>query len=327
MKLGARVAVGALVVCTAFTSCGLLLRHRHAAAKERAASAAAHEAKLAEAIGLVCPQVEDTQQDGRLQDDDIDELSGLVASRRHPGMYWVHNDSGDNARIFAIDVQGRLLAEVELPNADATDIEDIALAQGQAGAPDLLYLADTGDNFQRRKKVQLYRVEEPTIPRGGPKLDLVRTAEVLDVVYEDDAHDAETLLIDPRTADLFLVTKANLLSREQWVGVYRIAHEDLTAKQPLIARKVASIPLGHATAGDVAPDGSAILVRNYRGVMYWPRAEGDTIAQALGKPGCRLPVADGNRQGEAIGFTSDMRAYVTITEGGGSSILRYPFSR
>jgi hypothetical protein len=324
MKLGVRVAVWALVLCATLTAGALLARRRHAAAKEHAASVAAREARAA-AAGLVCPTVAPVRVEGHVQDDDIDELSGLVASRRRPGMYWVHNDSGDDARAFAIDVQGHLLAELTLSNADATDIEDIALERGKEGEPDVLYLADMGDNFRRREKVQLYRIAEPVVPQDSAPLELTREAQVIEVAYEDGAHDAEALLLDPRSGDLFLVTKASPLSREEWVGVYRVARAALLAEQPVVARKVASIPVGPATAGDVAPDGSAIIVRNYRGALYWPRAQGDTIAQALAKPACRLPIAEADRKGEAIGFTPDMRAYVTSTEGGHSAIFRYAF--
>ena len=37
----------------------------------------------------------------------INEMSGMVKSRKAPDRYWVHNDSGDTARIFAITSEGR----------------------------------------------------------------------------------------------------------------------------------------------------------------------------------------------------------------------------
>ena len=42
---------------------------------------------------------------GTVEHDALDEVSGLVKSERGD-FYWVHNDSGDSARLFAIDAAG-----------------------------------------------------------------------------------------------------------------------------------------------------------------------------------------------------------------------------
>ncbi|NLT76895.1 MAG: hypothetical protein GXX98_10255, partial [Planctomycetes bacterium] len=60
----------------------------------------------------------------------IQEASGLVASRKNPGVLWVHNDSGDTARVFAIDTRGNLLGVCSVTGAKARDWEDIAIGPG-----------------------------------------------------------------------------------------------------------------------------------------------------------------------------------------------------
>lgn len=45
---------------------------------------------------------------GRLQDKQMDEISGIAASAIHQGIYYVHNDSGDTSRFFAITPQGKI---------------------------------------------------------------------------------------------------------------------------------------------------------------------------------------------------------------------------
>ena len=52
---------------------------------------------------------------GRLDDPSLDELSGMAASRRHPGLYYAHNDSGDGARIYVLD-ETAALVEAEFPD-------------------------------------------------------------------------------------------------------------------------------------------------------------------------------------------------------------------
>jgi hypothetical protein len=40
---------------------------------------------------------------GRIDSSELDEASGLAASRLHPGILYSHNDNGDSPRLFAID--------------------------------------------------------------------------------------------------------------------------------------------------------------------------------------------------------------------------------
>ena len=273
-----------------------------------------------------CPRVERATREGEIAFAEVDEASGAVASRKNPSVFWLHNDSGDEARAFAIDLHGRALAELKLTNARARDVEDIALAHGVGDAPDVLYLADTGDNWKRRDSVRLYRVEEPKLDLTRERVVFNRDVEVIEVTYEDGRHDAESLLIDPVLGDAYLVAKSHFLLREEQVGVYRVPAALLRAGK-VVAHKVATVPLGPSTAGDVKPDGSGIAVRNYWSALYWPRAPGETFAHALAKPGCRLPMPDISHQGESFAFTADGSAYVTIPEGRHAPIFRSVFAR
>ena len=60
---------------------------------------------------------------GRLNQPALEESSGLVASRKYPGIFWSINDSGHKPELFAVDATN---LEVELPrNGDLVDIQDI----------------------------------------------------------------------------------------------------------------------------------------------------------------------------------------------------------
>src|SRR5215468_8138892 len=63
---------------------------------------------------------------GQIDYGPISESSGLVASRKHPGVYWTHNDSGNPAVIFAITHEGKFVAEFPVA-AKNNDWEDIAI--------------------------------------------------------------------------------------------------------------------------------------------------------------------------------------------------------
>src|SRR6187431_486358 len=70
---------------------------------------------------------------GRIESKDIRESSGLAASPCQPNVYWTHNDSGDDAFIFAMDSTGKDLGTFEVTNAHNDDWEDIASYKDATG--------------------------------------------------------------------------------------------------------------------------------------------------------------------------------------------------
>src|SRR5262245_44525722 len=88
----------------------------------------------------------------------IVEASGIATSIVHPAVMYVHNDSGDSARFFALDGHtGRTVATYTVPGATNIDWEDIAVARDRRGVPSV-WLADIGDNDANRTEVRIYRV-------------------------------------------------------------------------------------------------------------------------------------------------------------------------
>jgi hypothetical protein len=281
-------------------------RPAHEAAPARAAPVASSNA-------LACPRAGPGKLRGHVASPLLDEISGLVASRTHRGVLWVHNDSGDSARLFALRDSGELLLELRLLGAGAVDIEDVAIGPGPESGKQYLYLADIGDNLARRKRVFIYRVEEPAELAQG--VVLTARAHQLEVTYQDGPRDAESLLSDPATGDLYIVSKASFFSSDDAaVGVYRVEHASLAASK-VSARRMAAVAMGPATAGDIAPDGTLIALRNYETLRFWRRTPGQPITDALGHPACPMPLADGDEQGEALGFAADGKGYYTISEG------------
>ncbi|MEO7330617.1 MAG: hypothetical protein ABI193_18730, partial [Minicystis sp.] len=143
---------------------------------------------------------------GKLQNPEIRETSGIAAGALHPELFYVHNDSGDAARFFAIDEKGQDQGVFDLTGVVASDWEDVARGPCTVGpaAGSCLYFADTGDNKGKRAAYVIYRVPEPTAV--GPGRHAV-SAQALPFVYPDGSHNAETLLIHPKTGVITLVTK------------------------------------------------------------------------------------------------------------------------
>ena len=242
----------------------------------------------------------------------LHEISGLVASRTQSGILWVHNDSGDQGRVYAVNLQGQLLAEVTLLDArgvvvESFDCEDIALAPAD-GDGDVLYLADIGDNAGIRETICVYRFPEPIIDRSGVGVPAHLTVECesIEATYPDGPRDAETLLVDPLTGDILVISKDYIRAR-----AYRLP-VDLDGVP--IMDFLLELSWGFITGGDISPDGTRILLRGYWHAQLWERTSSDHWWAALASLGCSIPLAP-EPQGEAIGFSFDGDDYFTISEG------------
>jgi hypothetical protein len=261
---------------------------------------------------------------GTIASDALDETSGIAASRRVNGVWWVHNDSGDSARVFAISSTGQTLGEYALAGASAVDWEDIAAGPGPTAGVSYLYVGDIGDNTTARTTIQVYRVPEPLVdpanPLGAPKT-LTGVATV-NLRYPDGPHDAEGLLVDPTTGDLYVVTKDLSGGVAQ---VFRAPASTPAGGTVTTLTQVATVSLGSlhgVTGADITPAGDVIALRTYFDVVLYPRPSGTTVANAFSQPSCAgaaPPFGSGSSasepQGEAIGFTRDGRGYVTVSEG------------
>src|SRR5687767_740050 len=69
------------------------------------------EAGTSEPCASPLARVSEGREVGRVRSPMLTEVSGVVASRAQPGLLWVHDDSGTGAILFAIDLQGHLLAQ------------------------------------------------------------------------------------------------------------------------------------------------------------------------------------------------------------------------
>lgn len=125
------------------------------------------------------------------------EASGIAASRRTPGRFWAHNDSGDPV-LFALNDKGDITGRVQLSGAQVEDWE--AVAVGPCGSKSCIYVGDIGDNNARRRRITVYRVEEPERAEGAVH------AEAIHATYPDGPQDAEALMADG-DGRLFIVTK------------------------------------------------------------------------------------------------------------------------
>ena len=157
-----------------------------------------------------CAMPTGMSQAGSITAPSIDEASGLAVSRINDQILWTHNDSGDTARIFAIDTQGQQLATVNITGVNNTDWEDIAsfVYQGES----YLLIADVGDNQAKRSQYQLHLIKEPNLSLlNGQKNLSAKPVWSMTFTYPDGAHDCESVAVDSVKGKILLLTKRDKL--------------------------------------------------------------------------------------------------------------------
>lgn len=240
---------------------------------------------------------------GELDNPEIDEASGLVSSQLHPFLLYTHNDSGGAPEVYMLDTLGQHQGTVHLGGIKNTDWEDIAIGPGVDPDVTYIYVGDIGDNNARRDKVFIYRFPEPS----QIKNEIQVKPEVLTLTYPDGARDAETLMVDPWTGDVLILSK-----RDTSNTLYRAAADQWESGESVL-EKVMKLPITMAVGGDISADGRQILIKNYWAVYYWERKEGESLMEALSRKPYLLPYKP-EPQGEAIGFSANGDRYYTLSE-------------
>jgi hypothetical protein len=268
---------------------------------------------------------------------EISESSGLVASRRHDGVLWTHNDSGDDARIFAIDREGRKLAEYTVRGARNVDWEDIAI--DDAGR---LYIGDFGNNGNARRDLTIYVIPEPA-PTGGGVVDVVRT---LRFRYADQAgypearldFDCEAMLYWDGALHLFSKHRGNTRTKLYRLplarpdGPLQSSTPEELALEPLATIELgAPGPLGVPTGADISRDGRYVALLTYLAIFVYER-EGLTLVPdgPIARIELDLPRT---RQAESITwdggallFGNEQRALYRIETPLAPALWRFPLS-
>lgn len=236
----------------------------------------------------------------------VDEASGIVASRTMDGRLWVQEDSGTPAQINLMTTDGKLEKRFPLSGIANRDWEDLAIGPGPQDGVSYLYLADIGDNFKQNDISYVYRFPEPKNTD-----ETVGGIERISFRYSDGPRNAEAILLDPQTRDLWVVTKD-----EQKVRIYRLAYPQNTSDVNK-ADYYGELPLNVITGGSVSADGNEILLISYLGAYHWRRKSGQSLADALQKNNYTSLATDPiGTQSEAICFDKGNNGYYTLPEKG-----------
>ena len=258
----------------------------------------------------------------------ITESSGL-ATASTGDLVFTHNDSGSDARFFAVGPDGRTRTSYVLPGVEPRDWEDMARGPDEQGRSSL-WLGDIGDNNAVRENgLLVHRVREPE-PTDREEVT-TEPPTSFRLRYPDGPSDAETLLVHPRTGRLHLVTKPLAGSPRVYAApqpldptgpnvLERVAEATPQATGTAGGPGIGTIANYLVTAGDIAPDGTRVAIRTYTDLYEWT-VPGDDVAAAFdGEPTVTpLPPTE---QGEGLAYAPDGRSVLLSTEGAGSEVHR-----
>lgn len=242
----------------------------------------------------------------------INESSGVAVSRSHSGIIWTHNDSGSDPLIFATSLSGNLVAVFDVRGAESEDWEDMSLGPCPNSVGDCLYIADTGNNRLRRRRVSIYVVPEPD-PFSGRPDTVIKTERALRIRFrypDREAYDVEAIAVSPE-GDVELISKG----RTGLILRFLLERDQLTDEGTARASLVDELPivpvrnLGRwVTGAAISPSGRRLVVRTLTELYLFTRSVGELSPDG---PPCWLGWVE--PQGEAVDFY-DETVLVTTSE-------------
>jgi hypothetical protein len=263
----------------------------------------------------VCRAWEAPAPAASVDDDKVNQVSGIVASHRYPGLIWAEEDAGSDPELIAIDSDGTKLNRVTVTGAENEDWEDITLGPCPTDTTDAcgcLYLGDLGSNDGTRAEGVVWVVPEPS-----PLDNQTAPATALRFAWPDGPHDAEALFVHPVTGVITVITK-------ETTGPARLYRFPGTALTPsadtveLLALgtldlEAAGSTGGRVTGGAISPLGDRLVLRTSADALLFSLGAAD-VGAALQGDAERVVVHE-SAAGEAITFTPDGERLLLVDEG------------
>lgn len=204
------------------------------------------------------------------------ELSGIVKSRSNKNVFWVHNDSGDQPRVFAIDSTGNFYQSDRYRNYEgiliggATNVDWEDITMDNKGN---LVVADVGNNGNDRKDLVLYVVPEPS-----PNASNTTWLKKLFFKYPDQKTFADRADFNYDCEAVFFAdNRFHFLSKnrsDSYTKLYRMDTEKTDDVNTLTLVDRFNIG-GRVTAADATEDGTKLVVITYEAIWLFERKAKD----------------------------------------------------
>lgn len=254
--------------------------------------------------------------DQSLGSEKLTQVSGLVASRSQPGVFWMHDDTVAGPFLFAVDAAGNVLQQYQLQTS-RVDWEDIAIGPGTG--LDYIYLGDFGDDTLSRTDCRIVRVVEPAVPMSPTQVQPLTTEEFW-FTYPAGAQNCETLLFDRGTGTPYLIERTAGTPRVHKFPMPLDTAWNAANPVTLIDVPVTGTIDASITSGDASRDARRMILRNSTGAREYARPAGASFDEIFNQAGTPI-TAPAGQAFEAIAYGGDGADIWTTTEIAGQTTV------
>ncbi|MCR5049966.1 MAG: hypothetical protein K6A36_02660 [Paludibacteraceae bacterium] len=265
------------------------------------------------------------------------EISGIACSRVTPGYIWMESDDYSDC-IIAADEKGTTRHKlVEFTTKiNRNDWED--MCGGVYNGKNYLFIGAFGDNEASKGNYQIIYFEEPEIT-GAKSIKV--TPSIIKFQYpEGIMHNAESMMYDNVEQKLYIVTKVYYDVNQVFCLPFRLDYGDEVQTLEYVCDLGVKSDLGEgaspfrgfhlATAADISPDGSRILIKNHNNTsatfswtLLWKREGSESISETLKRQPEVIKSYMSEWQGEAICWLDNNVFFTVSDDGGEPPIYRY----
>ncbi len=176
---------------------------------------------------------------------------------------WLINDSGGADKIYQVNFEGELLKEFHVDHAKNKDWEDLAIDEDNN-----VYIADTGNNNNRRTNLVIYKIPNPETEKGE-KIE----AQKIKLSYPEQKkfppkkknlkYDSEALFY--RNDNLYIITKNRTRPFDGESLIYKVPAKKGEYKATLVGNFTpCKDRFGcRITSADISPSGEKIVLLSY----------------------------------------------------------------
>ncbi len=207
----------------------------------------------------------------------LNENSGMV--HISDSTVWLVNDSGGADKIYQVNFKGELLKEFRVDNGKNKDWEDLAKDD-----EDNVYIADTGNNNNRRKNLVIYKIPNPETV-NGEKIK----ADKIELSYPEQKkfppkkknfkYDSEALFYSNN--HLYIITKNRTRPFNGEALIYKVPAKEGKYKATLVGNFIpCKDRFGcRITSADISPSGEKIVLLSYGKLWVFTEFTGDDFTR------------------------------------------------
>ncbi|CAN5313285.1 hypothetical protein BH10BAC4_BH10BAC4_03030 [soil metagenome] len=244
---------------------------------------------------------------GMVENSSLNEISGIASGKGLPNTLWSEEDSGNENNLYLMKTTGEHLGTIRMTSITNRDWEDMSIAPGPVNSESYIYLAEIGDNKRVNADKYIFRFQEPTfVSTTFPFTIDLPVVDKITFSYPDGNKNAEAVMIDPATKDIYIVSKENQ-------AVIYVARYPQDIAKSFVMTKLGVLPISDVTSADISVDGNEIVIKNYALILYWKKSGNESITQLLHKEPLRAPYQI-EEKGEAICWAADGSGYYTTSE-------------